>query len=192
MHRVKHTADVVLTKIHEWSGLNCVREAALEDERQIEADDVVSHELVTVTIEVFHHGQEILQRFLLVLFIAVLVDAKHVLAFFRTEAGKLQTRNRPDVQRDREHATRSGAQRAESVATFFLGGDVFKVALLLLDAHVAEPDRALELWADSFAEVGYRQGFDVEGVRAWELWLGVLMFAILFESDGTVFGDDEL
>jgi len=112
--------------------------------------------------------------------------------FLRTELGKLQTRNRSDVQRDREHATRSGAQRTERVATFFFGRDVFEVPLLLLDAHVAEPHRALELCTDALAEIRQRECFDVDRVSAWELWLGFLVFAILFERDRAILGDDEL
>ncbi len=72
---------------------------------------------------------------------------------FRSETGKLQTRNRSDVKRDRKHAARSRAQRAERVATLFFGGDVFEIALLLFDAHVAESHQSLELWSDAFAKV---------------------------------------
>ncbi len=46
--------------------------------------------------------------------------------------------------------------------------------------------------SDSFAKVRKRECFDVERVGAWELRLGLLVFAILLERDGTIFGDDEL
>jgi hypothetical protein len=59
MHRVENTAHVVLAQVHKRPRLDRVREAALEDERQIEPDDVVSHELVTIGIEVFHHRQKV-------------------------------------------------------------------------------------------------------------------------------------
>ena len=41
--------------------------------------------------------EKVLKRFLLVLFVTVLVDTKHVLADFQAETGKLQTRNRTCV-----------------------------------------------------------------------------------------------
>src|SRR4029078_2530113 len=87
MHRVENTAHVVFTQIHKRPRLDRMREAALKDERQIESDDVVSDELVTIGIEVLHHLQKLLQRFLLVLFVTVLVDTKHVLAVFGSEPG---------------------------------------------------------------------------------------------------------
>src|SRR6185369_2370898 len=192
MHRVENTTHVVLTQVHERSRLDRVREAALKDERQIETDDVVSHELVTIGIEVLHHRQEILKRFLLVLFVTVLVDTKHVLAVFRTKPGKLQTRNRTNVQRDRQHTTRRSAQRTERVATFFFRRNVFEIPLLLLDAHVAKPHRALELRPDSFAKVGQRECFNIHRVRARELRLGLLVLAILLERDRTILRHDEL
>ena len=98
----------------------------------------------------------------------------------------------PDVQRYRKHAAGSGAERAESVNAFFFRGDVFEIALLLLEAHAAKPHLALELWSDSFAKVRESEGFDVEGVGARESRILVLVFAILFERDRPVFGDDEL
>jgi hypothetical protein len=64
--------------------------------------------------------------------------------------------------------------------------------LLLFDAHVAESREALELWADSFAEVGEGDRFDVESVSARELRFGFLVFAILLDRDGSILGDDEL
>src|ERR1044072_7796157 len=150
MHRVKHTADVVLGEIYERAHLERVREAALKNKRKIETDDVVPDELVAIAIEVFHQAQEILQRLLFILFVAVPVDAEDVLARFLHESGKFEARNRADVQRTRKHAARGGAEGAERVAAFFFGGDVFEIALLLFDAHIAESHQALELWSDSF------------------------------------------
>src|SRR6185369_5284110 len=54
MHRVENTAHVVLAQVHKRPRLDRVRATALKDERQIEADDVMPHELVTIGIEVFH------------------------------------------------------------------------------------------------------------------------------------------
>jgi len=47
-HRVVHATHVVFTEIDEWPRCDAVNQAALKDERQIESDDVVAHDLVTV------------------------------------------------------------------------------------------------------------------------------------------------
>src|SRR6185503_8520962 len=101
VHRVEDAANVVVAEIHEWSHLDRMCQAALENERNVETDDVVTDELVAVRVEILHEVDEILERLVLVLFVAVFVDAKDMLAGFGREAGKLQTRNRTDVKRDR-------------------------------------------------------------------------------------------
>src|SRR6478672_1649868 len=113
-------------------------------------------------------------------------------ADFGPKTRKLQTRNRPDVHRDREHATRRRTQRAQRVATFFFRGDVFEVTLLLLDPHIAEAHLAFELWPDAFAKIGQREGFDVEGEGAWNLGLGILKLAILIDRGGAILTQHEL
>src|SRR5215211_5754987 len=110
MHRVEHAAYVVLGEIYKRAGVERVCQAALKDKRKIETDNVVTDELVAIGIEVLHQVQKILERLFFVLLVAVLVDAKHVLARLRPEIGKLQTRNRADVQRDRKHPSRRGAE----------------------------------------------------------------------------------
>src|SRR5262249_21370083 len=129
---------------------------------------------------------------LFILFVAVLVDAKHVLARCGPEVRKLQTRNRVHLKRNTKHAAGGGAQCAERVTALFFGGDVFEITLLLFDAHVAESCEAFELRADSFAEVRQRDRLDVERVGAWQLWFGFLLFAILVSGDGFVSRDYEL
>src|SRR6185369_17786328 len=104
VHRVENSARRVVGEIHKRTRLERVRKAALKDERQIEADDVVAHELVAIAIEVLHEVQKILKRLHLVFFVAVPIDAKHVLARFDGETGNLKTRNSADVQRDAKHA----------------------------------------------------------------------------------------
>src|SRR6185369_5983329 len=56
MHCVEDSTHVVITKIHKRSRLERVSETALKHKRQIESDDVVPDELVTVTIEILHEG----------------------------------------------------------------------------------------------------------------------------------------
>src|ERR1043165_207544 len=107
MHRVENSTHVVVTKIHERPRLQRVSETALKHKRQIETNDVVSDELVTIGIEILHEHQEILKRLLLVFFGAVFVDPEDVFASFGTETWKLQPRNRTDMKRDRQHAARS-------------------------------------------------------------------------------------
>src|ERR1041385_9267586 len=93
MHRVEHATHVVLAEIYKWPRLDRVHEAALKDERQIEADNVVSDELVTIAVEVFHEVDEILKGLLFALFIAVAIDSKYVFARLWSEAGAFQSRN---------------------------------------------------------------------------------------------------
>src|SRR5690349_6917141 len=57
VHRVENSARRVVGEIHKGTRLERVRKAALKDERQIEADDIVAHELVAITIEVLHEVQ---------------------------------------------------------------------------------------------------------------------------------------
>src|SRR5215213_11561141 len=133
MHRVEDAAHVVLGEIHERARRERMYEGALKDERKIETDDVVADELVTVRIEVFHEVQKRLKRLFLVLLVAVLIDSEDVFARLRSEIRKLETRNRADVQRSGEYAAGSGTESAECVATFFFGGDVFEISLLLFD-----------------------------------------------------------
>src|SRR6185503_12950233 len=110
----------------------------------------------------------------------------------RAETRKLQPRNRPNVQRDRQHASGSRAQRAQFVAAFFFRGDVFEIALLLFETHRAETELSLELRADAFAETRQRERFDVERVGTRETGIGVLVFTVLFERDRSILRDDEL
>ena len=63
---------------------------------------------------------------------------------------------------------------------------------MLFDAHIAESHQSFELRPNSFTKIRQRDCFDVERVGARQLWFGFLMFAILFERDRPVFGDDEL
>src|SRR5215208_912217 len=169
-----------------------MRQTALKNERQIEADDVVADEFITVRVEIFHEVDELLQCWLFVLLITLFVDSKHMLVDGGTEFRKLQTRDRTDVKRKRQHSSGSRAQRAERVAALFLRGNVFEVTLLLFDAHIAEPHRTLELWPHSFTKVRQRYCFDVERVSPRQSRIGVLMFTVLLERDWPVLRDDKL
>src|SRR5215203_4370331 len=156
MHRVEDTSDVVFTEVDERPHLDGMRQTALKNEWKIETDDVVTDKFVAIRVEILHEINKFLERFLFFLFVTVFVDAKHVLTRFRPEFGKLKTRNWTDMKGNRQHPPRSRAQRAERVATFFLRGNVFEIALLLFDTHVAEADETFELRPDTFAEI--RQG----------------------------------
>ena len=62
----------------------------------------------------------------------------------------------------------------------------------MFDAHVAETHQSLELRPDSFAKIGEGDGFDIERVRARQVWIRFLMLPILIERDWSILGDDEL
>src|ERR1051326_5469594 len=78
MHRVENAARIVIGEVHERPCRERVCEAALKNKWEIEADDVVADEFVAIRIEILHEVQKILERFLFVLFIAVLIDTKHM------------------------------------------------------------------------------------------------------------------
>jgi hypothetical protein len=64
--------------------------------------------------------------------------------------------------------------------------------LLLFEPHVTEPHQPFELGSNALAKIREGDGFDVECVGAREVWIGFLVFAVLFERDWSIFGDDEL
>src|SRR5437660_12849046 len=83
-------------------------------------------------------------------------------------------------------------QRTQLIDAFFFGRNVFQVALLLLQAHVAKAKVPLQLWSYTFAEAGERNGLYVHGESAREQRITADVFAILFNIDGTISSDDEL
>ena len=117
-------------------------------------------------VKIFHEVEKREQRFFLVLLVAVCVDAKDVFALALLDSPKSKPGNRSFMNGDGKYAARSGAQRSELIAAFFFGGDVFEVALLLFEAHVAELQQLFELRPDAFAKVRQRQRLDVHRVGA--------------------------
>src|ERR1051325_10720667 len=101
-------------------------QAALKNERQIKPENVVPHQLVGLTIEIFHKLYERRQRSLFVLFKAIVIYTKHPFCrwLFNSE---IKAGNRTGVHRDREQAAGSRAQRPKLITAFLLGRDVFQI-----------------------------------------------------------------
>src|SRR5437899_1278237 len=164
----------------------------LKDERQIKANDVMADQFIGLHLKAAHKTEKVSQRLPLFLLVTFRIDAKDVFTLAHLHAFEFESRYGTNMHCDAEDPPRRSAQRSELVAALLFGRDVFKIPLLLLQTHVAKPEDAFELGSNAVAKFRQREGLDVQGVGARQSRIGALMFAIFFQRDGAVFGNNEL
>src|SRR6266545_3388985 len=94
MHCVEYSPNPVFSEIDYRPGRNAMDQAALEDKRQIESEEVVPDKFVGIRIEGLHVVEKSQQRFFFVLLFSVMIDAEHALSFALLDSAKVEARHR--------------------------------------------------------------------------------------------------
>src|SRR5262252_2742855 len=105
MHCVVHASRIEISGCYERSNFDTVDQTSLKDIRQVEPSNVVTNNLIDLRIKSAHQGQEIGERLLFGLFLAVRVNSKDVLAVGLNDSFYFFPDNRANVHCDRKNPT---------------------------------------------------------------------------------------
>src|ERR1044071_8565850 len=105
-----------------------MHQTTLKDKREVEAQNVVTDELVAVRIEVLHVLKKCQQRLLFILFKTIFVNSEDMFAGSLLNP-KIQTRHRSFVNCNRQDPTGSRTKRTQLVTPLLFHRNIFEISL---------------------------------------------------------------